>query len=242
MAHFSVLVLGGNEEEQLSIYDKQLPALRFKERLSGGEVTAMVQAFDVPLNNIDAIVELIPEWTGHDGGYDELGFFNWNNSNPRGKWDWWILGGRWAGWLRLKPGASGELGKRGYHKTREEVLPHGDLSCDRALLGDVDWEGMRILQAGEAERAWDSASTDVLSSRFVLGVDAPITRDEYIDLRSHPSTFAVVVNCDWHERTDIGWWGVALDARPVQEWHAEFDALLSNQPDDTIVSIIDCHA
>lgn len=63
----------------------------------------------------------------------------------RGHWDWWCIGGRWTGWLKLRNGAGG----------------------DTARVGDVAWESMRhdggllrpyaVVKDGEwhASETWD---------------------------------------------------------------------------------------
>lgn len=76
-------------------------------------------------------------------------------TNPNKKWDWWKIGGRWSGLLKLKPGrggAKGEPGLMGSHFAK------GDDRADQALKGDVDFDGMRD-QAGEKAGAlWDKAN------------------------------------------------------------------------------------
>lgn len=234
-------MIGGNEEAQLSIYDTSLPVLRYKTRIYHNDLLAGAELFEVDPYDIDAVLEVISDWTGSDTGVDEEGFFAWSTSNPRGRWNWWILGGRWAGSLKLLPGASGELGTRGAgHK--EIPLPFNELSADRALLGDVDWRGMKRRQEDIAARLWDGFVGSPHSKSLLLGVEDHVDRDSYIALRSHPATFAVVKNCDWFERYEVGWWGVCLDARPVQEWHDEFDSLLADLPPDTLISVVDCHS
>lgn len=71
-------------------------------------------------------------------------------TNPNKQWDWYEVGGRWTGMLKLKPGAKGVQGrpglgtqgaKRGY--------------ADQARMGDIDWEGMRDEAGEKAGVYWD---------------------------------------------------------------------------------------
>lgn len=48
----------------------------------------------------------------------------WSTYNPRSKWDWWQLGGRWPNSLALAEGAHGQ---------------NGPGVADAALASDVDW-------------------------------------------------------------------------------------------------------
>lgn len=58
--------------------------------------------------------------------------------NPLSKWDWYLLGGRWTGFYRLKPGAQGVVGEPGVM-----TGPADPFYVDQARNRDIDWEGMR---------------------------------------------------------------------------------------------------
>lgn len=77
-----------------------------------------------------------------------------DRTNPNAQWDWYQVGGRWSGFLKLKPGAKGEIGEPGVMGSN---FARGDDRADRALKRDVDFDGMRE-QAGEKAGAlWDKA-------------------------------------------------------------------------------------
>lgn len=71
-------------------------------------------------------------------------------TNPNAKWDWWVIGGRWTGFLKLKPEAEGEIGKPGLMTPQAK---QGWVDCARK--GDVDWEGMRREAEEEAAEFYD---------------------------------------------------------------------------------------
>jgi hypothetical protein len=73
-----------------------------------------------------------------------------DRTNPNKKWDWWIVGGRWTGWLKLKPGADGSVGKPGLM-----TAPAAVGTADIARKGDVDFEAMRAEKGAEAGSLWD---------------------------------------------------------------------------------------
>jgi hypothetical protein len=56
--------------------------------------------------------------------------------NPDSKWDWYSVGGRWAGYFKLKPGATGELGEPGVFDNKPEH------DADIATVEDIDWANM----------------------------------------------------------------------------------------------------
>lgn len=54
-------------------------------------------------------------------------------------------------------------------------------------------------------------------------------------------TFAVVKDGVWYERGEMGWWGIVINPKSGDAWDEEFDKLISNLPDDTLLSVYDCH-
>lgn len=73
-------------------------------------------------------------------------------TNPNKKWDWYQVGGRWTGFLKLKPGANGEVGEPGLM-----TQPASAGKADSALFGDIDVEGMRNEAGEEASERWNHA-------------------------------------------------------------------------------------
>lgn len=75
-----------------------------------------------------------------------------NRTNPDRKWDWYQVGGRWSGFLKLKEGAVGENGERSWMNSGEKTESG---FCDSAMKGDIDIEGMRNATSEEASNRWD---------------------------------------------------------------------------------------
>jgi hypothetical protein len=85
-----------------------------------------------------------------------------NRTNPDRKWDWYQVGGRWTGMLKLKAGANGIKGSPGLMTAPAEAG-----RADMALKRDVDWEGMRNESGQKAGELWDqvrAVSPDVWES------------------------------------------------------------------------------
>jgi hypothetical protein len=72
----------------------------------------------------------VPEYTDEDGEVTTY--------NPKSKWDWYELGGRWTGFLRLKPGCVGYTGQPGLGTSSAKAG-----YADAARLGDIDIAGMQ---------------------------------------------------------------------------------------------------
>lgn len=75
-----------------------------------------------------------------------------DRTNPNYKWDWYAVGGRWTGFLKLKEGYTGIIGQPGL-MTEPAKAGQADSTCK----GNVDWEGMGAEAAAEAAERWDNA-------------------------------------------------------------------------------------
>lgn len=69
------------------------------------------------------------------------------------------------------------------------------------------------------------------------------TRDEYINKarKSAFSTYAVVIDSQWHEKGKMGWWGISTNEVSEQEWLNQFNAFIDSAPNDTLFTVVDCH-
>lgn len=90
----------------------------------------------------------------HDGRY---GYWH----NPNAKWDWWQLGGRWAGFLMVKKG-SNTAGRGSQTLLARDDMYEGDpLRADCARLGDIDWDGMFKAAVDRAGKRWDAEMAEI---------------------------------------------------------------------------------
>jgi hypothetical protein len=166
MSHFTVLVIGENIDKQLAPFQEN--------------------------NMDDCPKEYLKFFSSKDDRYkdepenDEDGYWE----NPNAKWDWYSLGGRWSGMIKLKDGATGTYGRPG---------------------------------------VFDNTT----------GIDSALIKD--IANLSEIKTFALLKDGVWYERGEMGWFGVVSNERASEEWDKEYAKLLSELPEDTRISIIDCH-
>jgi hypothetical protein len=58
---------------------------------------------------------------------------------------------------------------------------------------------------------------------------------------SRISTYALLMNGKWYERGSMGWFGMASDEKDKDTWNKEFAKLLNSLPEDTLLSVVDCH-
>jgi len=121
MSHFTVMVIGDEPELQLEPYSENIEVDPYFDGLvSEQEKERMVQYYEdhYPEHEGKSFDELYPiyadDWNGgsckknKDGDWE-----NWSTYNPDSKWDWYSLGGRWSGMIKLKEGSTGIVGESG---------------------------------------------------------------------------------------------------------------------------------
>lgn len=131
-------------------------------------VPAGYEEVDVPVSTFQTAAEYISDYYGWpiagqgEGDQAKYGFIELDSegniarcvdrTNPNKKWDWWVVGGRWSGHLRLKAGAEPILGRPGVFGSRKS---DHQLATDQAQLGDVDVDALRNEARDEAIALWD---------------------------------------------------------------------------------------
>ena len=178
-----------------------------------------------------------------------------NRTNPNAKWDWYVLGGRWQGMLRVKDGATPMIGRPGVFGDMDDAANAAD-SC---LVKDLDFEGMRQKVVDERRARWeenwpelkakiDKANDDELEkvlnhAKWIWGYDGSATVEEFVAKASPFGTYAVLKDGEWYEKGEMSWWCMASNEKDEDAWQAEFDKLLQEAANsDTMrISIVDCH-
>lgn len=163
MSHFTVLVIGDNIEQQLAPYHEFECTGTDDQYVQDIDVTAECKENGLGWHGLEdktvTSEDDIDKAGEHKYGYaivDAAGNLikAVNRTNPNRQWDWYQLGGRWSGFLKLKPGAVGATGEPGLMGSH---FAKGADRADQARKGDVDIAGMRD-QAGEKAGAkWDKA-------------------------------------------------------------------------------------
>ena len=167
--------------------------------------------------------------------------------NPESKWDWYSVGGRWGGELKIK---------------KSKVKEYGSDTVDEALKGDIDWAAMNSIEPEQRERAkrfW---------KYYVMEEPYPGTEEEKRDelgfimykpeyylkryktiegyLKSISTWYLRAVLDDdgeWHEVGQMGWFGCSSESEDEDaKWEDEFyDRFIKPLPEDAMLTVIDCH-
>jgi len=130
MHAFVYVIIGptGNINDEvaqaLAPFDENLEVEPYKMRIERGDVRIMADHYGLPEDDLPALAEKLPDWFRCDGGVDELGLFSWSTVNPDGRWDWYIIGGRWAGCIHGKPTRRDPYDQ---HQAAQNVTTTGEL-------------------------------------------------------------------------------------------------------------------
>lgn len=234
MSHFTVMVIGQEPEKQLDPFYEGLETPRYveytKQQLIDKERSKILEFKDsiyqkflsdpsaykancTNENHINYLENKFPlklEWSDEQLYASAVEYYEqeeigpdgevYSERNPKSKWDWHQLGGRWAGRFLVKDGV-------------EFNAPNFSWWWDEA-------DKLEVL----AERRTDSAKKCDIANL------------------SEISTFAILMNGEWHENGEMGWFGISHGEKMTdEEWKSKQQELLASLPDDELISIYDCH-
>jgi hypothetical protein len=264
MSHFSVLVIGSNVEELLSSYDENLEdvepyvdksadqiQLDFENHKRGiitaNKDPAKLNSFERLTLSLSVVTdEWIKEWSGQE--LDEYGN-TLSTYNPDSKWDWYEIGGRWTGSLKLKRGKKGIRGKPGIFGDHTERDP---TRCDQCKIKDVNWKVMHKEAQDGVKSTWDTLMNpgdncmyrpSYVDIQRQLHIDMYGTKEEYVKRRGIWTTYALLSESDgWVEPGQMGWFGCSsADTKSRDEYDEKFVQIVKSYPKDTMITVVDCH-
>lgn len=264
MSHYTVLVIGDNPEEHLepfweldldekeliqdhravfqeefAVEDLEKEFTKFKEEHKK-ELEEAKKDYLIKYKTCSA-KEWVENWSGNHLNKDKTHYGYY--SNPNAKWDFFNVGGRWAGSLKLNK----DVDKSKYKK---EVLENG--LVDQAMKKDIDFSRDENSHK-EALRFWEIIIED---SKLKKGEEEPFnmykkeyylkkykTKEKYAELISEFGTFAVLKDGEWFEKGKMGWWGCSSEtSEEARKWDESFyETFIKDLPDDTLLTIVDCH-
>lgn len=285
MSHFTVLVIGGNVQNQLQPYHEY-------------ECTGIEDEYVKFVPTEENLEELQEHYEEKKGVYDYTSFEDYmkdyhgyseengqwgRRTNPNAKWDWWSVGGRWTGFFKLKEGATGEVGELGLFSRPPKVG-----FADIVSKGDVDWDYMRNVAGDGAEKKWDLANEsfkdkpqfqswetirlknennlDIARGEYISqpavqafnemvknntdlfgwygeAEEFLVPKDVYVERIKNAAitTYAIVKDGIWYQKGKMGWWGMSSNEMSQDEWNEKFWELIQSVPDDTKLTLVDCH-
>ena len=111
-----------------------------------------IKGFHFSMEQFDELYKEYGEaWNFNRWRKDDDGVWRiYSTANPDMKWDWYEVGGRWAGWLQLKEGVERmhplNFSWGWSEDVKKKVLEERPLRADIARLGDIN--NLDILKAG----------------------------------------------------------------------------------------------
>lgn len=165
-----------------------------------------------------------------------------NRTNPNAHWDWYQIGGRWNGFLKLKvPSLVSQVGDPGIQNMNADYEHPGNDRADFCTKDDIDIEGMRAEAEEKARKHWLGGPIKNTS-----GTNRKTSRRRWSNTSNgHVGgafrTFAVVKDGQWYEKGSMGWWGCVSNEKDTDEWSRQFAELVDGLPGDTMLTIVDCH-
>lgn len=106
------------------------------------------------------------------------------------------------------------------------------------------WDGLLQLK--------ESSQSEQVLSRHYSETDADVeerlrehlssvakVRD--IDWEKTETTFAILHNDEWIERGEMGWFGMASNEKPEDDWDKEFKRIIESLDPEDEVTVVDCH-
>jgi len=171
MSHFTVMVIGPDHDAQLAPYHEFECTGRVDQYVVDVDITDEFREEMANAEDGQTPLEYALEYYGYEDRVvadesevdrEDAHQFGWvvvrdgelvravKRTNPNAQWDWYEVGGRWTGMLKLKPGATGVRGVPGLgaHAAKQGY-------ADQARMGDIDWEGMCDEAAEKAGAYWD---------------------------------------------------------------------------------------
>lgn len=230
-----------NEESQEMVRDSNGDLIsRYDNRASSLNNPEIIK---VPFKQIySTFDEFAQKYHGYEKKDENGRYGYWEN--PNRKWDWYKVGGRWRGFFKLKKeamdGATEALiGKPGIFNN-DPIF-----DADICRKGDIDWEGMKKDKIIESEQLYEEYKEKDGEDKGIFAFTYDIrdgeSKEDYIKRQTITSTYAVVKDGKWYERGEMGWWGISKDKMSENEWHEQFNKLIENLSDDTLLTLVDCH-
>ncbi len=229
MSHFTCLVIGKNPEKQLAPYSEHINVPEYitgpvsiedrndmieyycqKEGYNYIPKTGVEKATKGNFHSFEDLYQRKGKdwndnsWRRHTDGT----WHNYSTYNPKSKWDWYSLGGRWTGYFKANKGKTGEPGIM----TKEASSGF----VDQALKKDIDFEFNRKKSAQNAEKIYN------LAINTIGDIDRPMAWDEVRE--AYPNKIEIS-RAYYHAQPAV----IALKSVKELEWHSVDEFLISKE-------------
>lgn len=196
-------------------------------------------------------------WIRVDGTGEVLEVID--RTNPDTHWDWWVIGGRWDGFFRVKSGAEANEARKSdidFDAMRRDAAEKAEAEYIKAhatIAGRQipNWQAMigkeptdEHLRMMRTEYGNHPVIQDLRRAGFYFEVERFSASIEEFKARAADGAccpFAIVKDRQWYERGKMGWWGVVCDEKDKDVWAEEVKKLLDDLPPEKWLTAVDCH-
>jgi hypothetical protein len=150
--------------------------------------------------------------------------------NPKSKWDWYVIGGRWGYKIKLKNGET----------------------VNYAQIKDIDFSPDKE-EYESAKRFWeiyiDKQSCAEEEERHMFDLYAPEyyinkyeTKENYANSCAKFTTYALLYDGKWYEKGKMGWFGMSDETKEsIDSYEQTFDKILKQASPTNYFVMVDCH-
>ena len=198
-----------------------------------------IEKYKEKTEHIKYISEEFPkrlQWTDEEIYNNEIQFYepeeiwkNWevySTYNPKSKWDWYEVWGRWTGNL--------------FVKQKENRV-------NTALIKDIDVDKMKENTIKDLEKRYDNIKNNSPYAIFVPRAERDYinthTKEEYTE-KYYPGIFnfsAIMKDWVWYEKATMHMFGMTSNHSKPEDWNKQVEKLISNLHPDTRLTVVDCH-
>lgn len=195
----------------------------------------------------------------------------WDWYQLGGRWSGFLLAKAGCAGVRGRPGVFGSQASSDSNRfdvLRKGEIDFDGMRDQAGREAGENWDLVRLVTGGKDWLSWEylrdtAHKGDIEAARTAYNEQSVLqalksddrTRswwsyDEYLYPRdvyvqrardSAVSPFALVMNGQWYERGSMGWWGMVADEKDADTWNKRVSDLLDSIPDDTTISVVDCH-
>lgn len=162
--------------------------------------------------------------------------------NPNAKWDWWQVGGRFSGILKVaNECAAGHYIKANSARIKDCVFPDYQEKYDRAIrFWELKVEEQPPVTPSDEEIIDDFYFRFYRTSYFT---DKYKSKEEYAEVTALFRTYAIIDKSGkWISLGRMGWFGVSLDDENELEYIRNYRKnVFDNAGDNDYITIVDCH-
>lgn len=213
---------------------------------------------EIPLKQLyPTFREYMEDYCGYKYDEEMQDYGDWEN--PNAKWDWWQIGGRWAGLLYVPLSCEGVIGEKswGWGNENPYKSEYRSLSrVDSARIKDLIFPNHQK-KYNKAKRFWelyiegqepitaeDKELIEWVLYRKEYFINTYKDKETYAESEATFNTYAVIdKDGEWHAKGEMGYWGCSSEeeGQVVNFIKGYKEKVFDNAEDDDWITIVDCH-